>query len=99
MLLDEPTRGLDVVGSQLVFDYIATLRGQGKAVIVSTHRLDEAQRLCDRFGLLHAGSLHQEGTLAELQNRTGRETLVEMFLDLLPGASSLGHSIAAREMA
>lgn len=83
MLLDEPTRGLDVVGSKLVFDYIDQLRGAGKAVIVSTHRLDEAQRLCDRFGLLHEGRLLHEGSLSELQATTGRETLVDMFLEVL----------------
>ncbi|MAV37463.1 MAG: sodium ABC transporter ATP-binding protein [Planctomycetaceae bacterium] len=82
MLLDEPTRGLDVVGSQVVFDYIQYLRKQGVAVLVSTHRLDEAQRLCNRFGLLHQGRLWQEGTLAELQSRTASNTLVEMFMQL-----------------
>ena len=66
MLLDEPTRGLDVLGSQIVVDYVRRLREEGKAVIVSTHRLDEAERLCDRFGLLHQGQLRMEGTLAEL---------------------------------
>jgi len=80
MLLDEPTRGLDVFGSQAIFDYIAHLRGRNKAVIVSTHRLHEAQRLCGRFGLLYQGRLTLEGTLAELQAATGRETLVDMFL-------------------
>ncbi len=80
MLLDEPTRGLDVFGSKEVFDYIAHLREKGKAIIVSTHRLDEAERLCDRFGLLYAGKLHYQGTLSELRAATGRETLVEMFL-------------------
>ncbi len=79
VLLDEPTRGLDVIGTQVVFDYIRLLREQGKAVIVSTHRLDEAQRLCDRFGLLHQGRLLHEGTLAELQAETGCQSLVEMF--------------------
>jgi ABC-2 type transport system ATP-binding protein/sodium transport system ATP-binding protein len=83
MLLDEPTRGLDIVGSQVIFEYIAHLREAGKAVIVSTHRLDEAQRLCDRFGLLHRGRLAHEGTLAQLQAATGRETLTEMFLETL----------------
>jgi ABC-2 type transport system ATP-binding protein/sodium transport system ATP-binding protein len=82
MLLDEPTRGLDVIGSQVVFDYISHLREQGKAVIVSTHRLDEAERLCDRFGLLHQGRILLEGTLAELQAVTGCRTLVEMFMRL-----------------
>jgi sodium transport system ATP-binding protein len=79
MLLDEPTRGLDVLGSQVVVDYVRGLRDEGKAVIVSTHRLDEAERLCDRFGLLHQGQLRLEGTLAELRVATGCATLVDMF--------------------
>ncbi|MGC1275286.1 MAG: ATP-binding cassette domain-containing protein [Planctomycetaceae bacterium] len=83
MLLDEPTRGLDVIGSRVIFDYIGFLKREGKAVIVSTHRLDEAERLCDRFGLLHRGRLRYEGTLAELREQTGRRQLVEMFFDLL----------------
>ena len=79
VLLDEPTRGLDVLGSQVVIDYVRRLRDEGKAVIVSTHRLDEAERLCDRFGLLHQGQLRLEGTLAELRATTGCQTLVDMF--------------------
>jgi ABC-2 type transport system ATP-binding protein/sodium transport system ATP-binding protein len=80
MLLDEPTRGLDVLGSQEMFDYIAHLRSQGKAVIVTTHRLEEAERLCDRFGLLHRGRLAGEGTLEELRQATGCHSLAEIFL-------------------
>lgn len=83
MLLDEPTRGLDVWGSKVIFDYVRHLRDVGKAVIVCTHRLDEAQRLCDRFGLLHQGRLLHEGTLPELRERTGCETLTEMFLQFI----------------
>jgi sodium transport system ATP-binding protein len=80
LLLDEPTRGLDVLGSKVIFDYIAAARERGKAVILSTHRLDEAQRFCDRFGLLHRGRMMLEGTLAELQAATGLATLSEMFV-------------------
>jgi len=83
MLLDEPTRGLDVIGSKVVFDYIDFLRDEGKAVMVSTHRLDEAQRLCDRFGLLHQGRMLHEGTFEQLRDATGCETLVEMFLSFM----------------
>lgn len=79
MLLDEPTRGLDVLGSQIVTDYVRRLREEGKAVIVSTHRLDEAERMCDRFGLLHQGQIRLEGTLAELRAATGCASLVDMF--------------------
>ena len=84
LLLDEPTRGLDVVGSKVIFDYIQAAKKQGKGVIVSTHRLDEAERFCDRFGLLHKGRLMHEGTLTELQAATGCTSLTEMFLQSLP---------------
>jgi ABC-2 type transport system ATP-binding protein/sodium transport system ATP-binding protein len=83
MLLDEPTRGLDVVGVQTIFEYIEHLREVGKAVVVCTHRLDEAERLCDRFGLLHRGQMKHAGTLQELRESTGRNHLVEMFVDFL----------------
>ena len=80
VLLDEPTRGLDVLGSKVIFDFVAAARKAGKAVIVCTHRLDEAERMCDRFGLLHRGRIMHEGSLAELQSLTGLKTLTDMFL-------------------
>ncbi len=89
MLLDEPTRGLDVFGSQVIFEYVSHLRSQGKAVIVSTHQLDEAQRLCDRFGLMHRGRLMREGDFASLQAATRCQSLVEMFLQEAPAFSSV----------
>lgn len=91
MLMDEPTRGLDVVGTQVIFDYIATLRSEGKAVIVCTHRLDEASRLCDRFGLLHQGKLRYHGTLDELRSQTGADSLMAIFLELLQEPSAPAH--------
>src|SRR5262249_12985868 len=82
MLLDEPTLGLDVLGSQVVTEYIQHLRGEGKAGILTTHPLDGAERLCPRCGLLPGGRLVREGTLAELRAASGSATLVEMFLKL-----------------
>jgi ABC-2 type transport system ATP-binding protein/sodium transport system ATP-binding protein len=92
LLLDEPTIGLDVLGSQVIVEYVGLLRKQGKAAIVTTHRLDEAERLCDRFGLMHRGRLVEEGTLAELRNRTGCANLVEMFLKLADVKPTLEYS-------
>jgi ABC-2 type transport system ATP-binding protein/sodium transport system ATP-binding protein len=51
-------------------------------VILCTHHLDEAERICTRFGLMDRGRIVAEGTLAELRDRTGRNSLVEMFLKL-----------------
>jgi len=91
MLLDEPTRGLDVLGSQVVVDYIGRLRNHGIAVVYTTHQLDEAERLCDRFGLMHEGRLLHEGTLSELRRATGCQSLVDMFRQLLqPTLSGVG---------
>ena len=87
MLLDEPTRGLDIIGSQVVFEYIQHLRSEGKAVIICTHRLDEAERFADRFGLLHQGRLQHLGTLTELQEQTGEDSLTTMFINLLKAPS------------
>jgi ABC-2 type transport system ATP-binding protein/sodium transport system ATP-binding protein len=89
LLLDEPTLGLDILGSQVVAEFIMHLREEGKAVILTTHRLDEAERLCDRFGLLHRGKLVSEGTLRDLQAATGCQGLVEMFLKLSQAGPAL----------
>lgn len=83
MLLDEPTRGLDVVGSQTVFEFISHLKQLGKAVLLSTHRLDEAERVCDRFGLLHRGKLMYAGSLEEIRQATQQTHLTEMFLSMM----------------
>ena len=91
LLLDEPTRGLDVMGSKVIFDFIHLARQAKKAVIISTHRLDEAERFCTRFGLLHQGRMLHEGTLEKLQTETGCRTLTEMFLRGLETAEQ-GHT-------
>lgn len=83
MILDEPTLGLDVVGSQVIFNYIEILKSRNKAIILCTHRLEQAQRICTRFGLMHQGRQVLQGTMAELKSQTGRNDLVEMFVDLL----------------
>jgi len=92
LFMDEPTRGLDIVGSQVVFEFLQHLRAEDKAVIICTHRLDEAERFADRFGLLHRGMLKHCGTLSELQQATGRTTLTEMFIDLMTDKSPVSGS-------
>lgn len=99
MLLDEPTLGLDVVGSQVIFEYMRMLCREQKAIILCTHGLEQAQHVCDRFGLIHHGRLEYEGTMDELRQRTGRENLVDIFVDLLrpKGGSMLSGDTSALE--
>ncbi|MEZ6033363.1 MAG: ATP-binding cassette domain-containing protein [Planctomycetaceae bacterium] len=89
VLMDEPTRGLDIVGSKRIFDFTARLKEMGKAVVFCTHRLEEAQRLCDRFGLMFRGRLQLQGSLAVLRQQSGRDSITDMFLDLMEQKNSM----------
>lgn len=83
ILLDEPTSGLDVMSARQVRRLISESKQQGRCVIISTHILSEAERLCDRLILLDAGKVIAEGTPASICERTGKTELEDAFLSLL----------------
>jgi sodium transport system ATP-binding protein len=83
LLLDEPTAGLDVMSARQVRALITRSREAGKCIIVSTHILSEAERLCDRLVFLDEGVLVAEGTPADLCRRAGVETVEEAFLKMV----------------
>ncbi|HEX5579906.1 MAG TPA: ABC transporter ATP-binding protein [Candidatus Limnocylindria bacterium] len=97
MYLDEPTSGLDPSAAKTVRDFVATLRELGRSIVVCTHNLDEAERLCDRIAIMR-GTLLRVDTPAALR-RNGRGAAVrvdlngargpESFLDTLAGLSSV----------
>ncbi len=82
VIFDEPTNGLDIVTARSVTDYLKTLREEGKTVIISTHIMSEAERLCDRIGIIIGGVKVIEGTLDEILMATGSEELEDAFFDL-----------------
>ncbi len=88
LLLDEPTLGLDVIASQVVFEYIGAIKQLNKAVILCTHRLEQAENICDRFGLMNEGAIARHGTLAELREQTKKEHLVQMFLEMIDSSKT-----------
>lgn len=98
MLLDEPTLGLDVVGSQVVFDYLDLLKAQQCAVILSTHRLEQAQRVCDQFGLMDRGQMRLRGDWSALADQTGCPSLVEIFVRWTQEAQTDAASSAAEHL-
>ncbi len=91
--LDEPTSGLDPSAAKTVRDFVDTLRTLGRSIVICTHNLDEAERLCDRIGIMN-GTLLRVDTPAGLR-RHGREATVrielngargpESFVDLMAG--------------
>jgi sodium transport system ATP-binding protein len=87
LILDEPTTGLDILGTSDMIEFIATRRAAGRSILFSTHILSEAERLCDRIGVIHRGRLLAAGTLPELCAQTGREYLDEVFRALVEEAA------------
>jgi ABC-2 type transport system ATP-binding protein len=81
LLLDEPTTGLDPKSKQEVQRFIEALRrDEGTTIVLTTHDMDEADRLCDRIGILAHGTLVAEGTPDELKMNASTEDLEEVFL-------------------
>lgn len=76
IVLDEPTVGVDPQSRNQILDSIEVLGGEGVAVLYTTHYMEEAERLCDRVGILDGGKLIAEGTQAELVARVGEYDLV-----------------------
>jgi ABC-2 type transport system ATP-binding protein len=66
IFLDEPTTGLDPTARDGLWEVVRGLREQGTTVLLTTHYLEEAERHADRIGLMHAGRIEREGSLAEL---------------------------------
>ncbi|MFQ5342463.1 MAG: ABC transporter ATP-binding protein [Anaerolineae bacterium] len=78
LFLDEPTAGLDPQAARTVRDFIEELRTEGRTTLLTTHNLDEAQRLCDRIGVLNTHLIAVD-TPENLRRRLfGRQTVVQL---------------------
>jgi lipooligosaccharide transport system ATP-binding protein len=96
ILLDEPTTGFDPDIRQLFWRVLLDLRDRGKSILLTTHYMDEAERLCDRVLLLQKGTAIDEGSPRQLIERwIGRNVIeveglaAEILTELLPGAELL----------
>lgn len=82
IIFDEPTNGLDVITAKLVTDYLEELKKEGKTIIISTHIMSLAQKLCDRVGIIIDGKMILCDTLENIQNLSETKDLEEVFFDL-----------------
>lgn len=76
VVLDEPFSGLDPVNTRLLKEMILKRRDAGTTVILSTHRMDRVEQMCDSLVLIHRGRAVIDGTLAEVKRRHGTDTAV-----------------------
>ena len=81
LMLDEPTDGLDPNQKQHIRSLIGSM-GKNKAVLISTHLLEEAETICSRIILINRGQVAADGTLAEILRQSGASTLEEAFFKL-----------------
>jgi ABC-2 type transport system ATP-binding protein len=82
VFLDEPTVGMDARARRRTWEYIGSLKDQGKTVILTTHYIEEAQALSDRVGIIDYGELIALGTPRDLMAEHGAKDLESVFLSI-----------------
>ena len=96
IFLDEPTTGLDPQARHLIWDRLKQLTARGKTLILTTHFMDEAERLCDRLAVLDHGHLVTEGAPRELTATHIEPQVVEIFGDEAASWARSHHTLGDR---
>ncbi len=79
IIMDEPFSGLDPVNATLLQDTLLELRAEGKAILFSTHRMDQVEKLCDAIAIIFQGKLVLQGTVREIKSRYPRNRVHMVF--------------------
>ena len=82
LLLDEPTAGLDITSARTVRSLVEQIKQEGGTVVYSTHKLFEAQQVCDRIVIIHNGNVMADGSPKQLINDNDCDTLEEAYVKL-----------------
>ena len=99
LVLDEPTAGVDPQSRNAILESVERLADEGIGVLYTTHYMEEAERLCDRVGIVDLGELKAEGTRQELVGLVGEHDQVQLAAtgDLGAGARVFAEISAVRE--
>lgn len=95
IILDEPYSGLDPVNMKLVKDLIIELGNEGKTILISTHMMDQVERMCGRIFMIHKGKGVLYGSVDEIRSRYGKNTVLLEFegeLTNIPGVRKINNS-------
>jgi ABC-2 type transport system ATP-binding protein len=110
LFLDEPTTGLDPQSRRQLWDVVQQFKVRGRTVLLTTHYMDEAERLCDRVAVVDRGKVIALGTPAELVASLGGQQVIELALEdgvalpdaalrVLPGVHRVSHAAGAVSLA
>jgi ABC-2 type transport system ATP-binding protein len=81
--MDEPTVGIDPQSRNLIFEVVEKLHKEGMTIVYTTHYMEEAERFCDRIGIIDNGQIIAQGTLDELKSSSKmKETIAVSFANL-----------------
>ncbi len=94
LFLDEPTTGLDPQSRRQLWDIVREFQRDGGTVLLTTHYMDEAERLCDRLAIVDHGLIIAEGSPADLIERLGGHHVVEFAVGAKTNANSDGAALA-----
>ncbi|MBQ4832034.1 ATP-binding cassette domain-containing protein [Pseudoalteromonas sp. MMG010] len=83
VILDEPTRGLDVMSTRILRELLKLLKAQGHCVLFSSHVMQEVAALCDHVVIMVKGKVIAEGSVEQLCEKAGKTTLEEAFIALI----------------
>lgn len=78
LILDEPTAGLDIEARYEIWELIATLSDTNVTILLTTHQLEEAEKLCSRIGILNRGKITAEGTITELRKMVPAQQIAQV---------------------
>lgn len=81
LFLDEPTTGIDIESARQIRELILDLKKQGKTIFITTHYIEEAERICDRIAFIVNGKIVKIGTVTELMESVEREHKIRLQLD------------------
>ena len=96
LILDEPTAGVDIELRLELWQYIEQINGEGTTVLLTTHYLEEAERLCDRVAFINHGQIAAHGSIADLSAQYSVDSLEDAYLELV-GRQELSRSHALVE--
>jgi ABC-2 type transport system ATP-binding protein len=100
LILDEPTAGVDIELRLELWQYVQRINEEGTTILLTTHYLEEAERLCDRIAFIAEGNIAAQGSVGELSARYGVANLEDAYLELVGRKElSRSHLAAAEELA
>ena len=81
LFLDEPTTGIDIESARQIRDIIVTLKNQGTTVFITTHYIEDAERICDRIAFIVSGKIAASGSVPELMESVTHGHTIQLVTD------------------